>query len=84
MRLSFDDVDSFKETVESLRFNNPPIDPHARQQMESISSNMPLEGSERNEDNTIPSAPITTLRRVGSSSSLNMVQDTRKSGDIYM
>ena len=83
MRLSFDDVDSFKETVESLRFNNSPIDPHARQQMGSI-SDMPLEGSERNEDNTIPSAPITTLRRVGSSSSLNMVQDTRKSGDIYM
>ena len=83
MRLSFDDVDSFKETVESLRFNNPPIDPRARQQMESISS-MLLEGSERNEDDTVPSAPITTLRRVGSSSSLNMVQDTRKSGDIYM
>ena len=83
MRLSFDDVDSFKETVESLRFNNPPIDPHARQQMGSI-SDMLLEGSERNEDNTIPSAPITTLRRVGSSSSLNKVQDTRKSGDIYM
>ena len=83
MKLSFDDNESFKDAVESLRFNNPASDSDARQQMESISS-MPLEGSERNEDDTIPSAPITTLRRVGSRSSLNMVQDTRMSGDIYM
>ena len=27
MRLSFDDKESFKEAVESLRLNNPPSDP---------------------------------------------------------
>ena len=46
MRLSFDDEDSFKETVESLRFNNPPIDPNARQQMGSISSVPAVPGEE--------------------------------------
>ena len=29
MKLSFDDEDSFKEVVESLRFNNPPSDPNS-------------------------------------------------------
>ena len=28
MKLSFDDPESFKEAVESLRFNNPPSDPN--------------------------------------------------------
>ena len=39
-----------------------------------------LEVSERNEENIIPSDPI-TLRRVGSSSSLS-IQEIRRSGDI--
>ena len=74
MRLSFDDEKSFKETVESLRFDN-----HSEQLGLGSSgrSNMPLEDSERNEDNTSPSDPI-TLWRLGSSSS---VQEIRRSGD---
>ena len=73
MKMSFDDKESFKEAVESLRFNN------ARQQMGSNS--MALDsGSERNEGHgdIIPSDPI-TLRRVGSISSLN-IQEARRSG----
>ena len=64
MRLSFNDEESFKEAVESLRFNNPPSD----QLTIGSSNNMPLEDPERNEDNIFPSDPI-TLRRVGSTSS---------------
>ena len=47
MRLSFDDEESFKEVIESLRFNNS--NPNTRQQMGSNNS-MPLENSEMNED----------------------------------
>ena len=85
MKLSFDDKESFKETVESLRFNNPPSDPNAQQQMGSSSNSVPavpLEDYERNGDNIIPSDPI-TVRRVGSSSSLS-IQETRRSGDIQV
>ena len=67
MKLSFDDKESFKETVESLCFNNPPSDPNTTlQQMDS----------ERNEDicfNSPPRDP-NILRRVGSSSSINVVE----------
>ena len=75
MRLSFDDEKSFKETVESLRFDN-----HSEQLglgNRGSSSIMPLEDSERNKDNTSPSDPI-TLWRLGSSSS---VQEIRRSED---
>ena len=65
IKISFDDEESFKEAVESLRFNSS--DPNTRQQMGS-SNSVPLQDSERNEDNIIPSDPI-TVRRVGSSSS---------------
>ena len=65
MKMSFDDNESFKEVFESLRFNN------ARQQIGSCNS-MALEGD------IIPSDPI-ALRRVGSTSSLN-IQETRRSG----
>ena len=75
MRLSFNDEESFKEAVESLRFNNPLSDQHI-----GSSNSMPLEDSERNEDNISPSDPI-TLRRVGSSSS---IRETRRSGDIQV
>ena len=75
MRLSFDDEESFKEAVESLRFNNPPSDQHIGSR-----NSMPLENSERNEDNISPSDSI-TLRRVGSSSS---IRETRRSGDIQV
>ena len=79
MRLSFNDEKSFKEAIESLRFNNS--DPNTRQQMASDNS-MPLEDTERNEarDNIAPSDPI-PLRRVGSSRSLS-IQETRGSVDI--
>ena len=82
MRTSFDGEESFQGAIESLRFNNPPSDPNAQQQMGSNNS-VPLEDSEWNEDNIISSVPITTLRRVGSSSSLG-IQDTRRSGDIQV
>ena len=68
MRLSFDDEESFKEAAESLRFNNPPIDPNTHQEMGS-SGSMPLQDSERNEDNITSSDP-NILRRVGSSSGI--------------
>ena len=76
MRFSFDDEESFKEAVESLRFNN------ARQQMGS-SNSIALEGSEfdRDEGDIIASDPI-TLRRVGSTSSLN-IQEARRSGIVF-
>ena len=79
MRLSFDDEESFKEAVESLRFNNS--DPNTRQQMGSNNS-MPLEDTGRNEDrdDIAPSDPI-PLRRVGSSRSLS-IQEVRRSADI--
>ena len=76
MRMSFD-KESFKEAaVEShVRFNN------ARHQIGSTNS-IALEDrdpeSERNEGDIIPSDPI-ALRRVGSTSSLN-IQETRRSG----
>ena len=82
MRLSFEDEESFKEAVESLRFNNPLSDPNAQQQMGSRNS-MPLEDSKRNDDNITPSDPITTLQRVGSRSSLS-IQATQRNGDVQV
>ena len=63
MRVSFDDEESFKEAVESLRFNNPSSDSGAQQQIGS-SNSMPVE----DRDDIAPSNPI-PLQRVGSSSS---------------
>ena len=83
MRLSFDDEESFKEAIESLCFNNPSSDPNTQQQMGSNNTSMALENAERNEDNNTPSDPITTLRRVGSGSSLS-IQEIRRSGDIQV
>ena len=50
MGLSFDEEDSFKEVVGSLRFDNPASDPNsvAQELQEVGSSGMP---QERNEDN---------------------------------
>ena len=80
--MSFDDEESFKEAVESLRFNSS--DPNTRQQLGSSSNSMQLEDSERNEDpgNITPSDPI-TLWRVGSSSSLSR-QEIRRIGDVQV
>ena len=77
MRLSFDDAESFKEAVESLRFNtNPSSNPNASQRFGNITS-MPLEDSERNEDNII-SSDLMIVLPVGSSSG---IQEIRGSGD---
>ena len=86
--MSFDDSDdeSFKGAVESLRFNNPPGDPNARQQMGNSTNSMPLQESEGNKDidNITSSDPITFRRLgVGSDSSLS-IQDIRRSGDIQV
>ena len=79
MRLSFNDEESFKEAVESLRFINLPSDPNASQQFGS-SSMMPLQEYESNGDNITPSDPI-TFRRVESSRT-SSIQETRRSGDF--
>ena len=80
MGLSFDDEDSFKEAVESLRFNISSSDPNARQQVGS-SGSIPLPDSERNEDNITPNDP-NILRRVESSGISNSIQEIRRSGDF--
>ena len=64
MRLSFEDEESFKEAVESLRFNNPPSDPNAHQQIGSGSS-LSIQETRRNGDvqvsfNNPPSDPECT------------------------
>ena len=85
MRSSFDDEESFKGVVESLRFNRSDPNLNAQQQIGLGSSNsMPLQECEsenlRNEGNSITSNDPITLRRVGSSS----IQETRRtrSGDV--
>ena len=83
MRSSFDDEESFKEAIESLRFNSS--DPNTRQQMGSNNS-MPLEDTERNDaadrDDISPlTSDLIPLRRVGSSRSLS-IQVVRRSADI--
>ena len=87
MRVSFDDEGSFKEAIESLRFNSS--DPNTHQQMGSNNLNsMPLEDTEKNEDrgNITPSDSLAIpLRRVGSSSSSSLsIQETRRSGDFQV
>ena len=68
MKLSFDDEESFKKSVGSLKFNNPPSNPDSLQS----SGSMPLE--ERNEDPNI----ILEVRReaVGSSTGQERSEDT--------
>jgi hypothetical protein len=62
MKLSFDDEESYKDVIGSLRFNNPPSDPNsvalALQEVGSTSSGVPPQ--EKNEDvcfNNSPSDP---------------------------
>ena len=81
MRLSFDDEESFKETLESLHFNNLPSDQNSQQQIGS-SNSIPLQESERNAESIVPNIPV-TLRRVGSSNSLS-IQETRRCGNIQV
>ena len=72
MRLSFEDEESFKEAVGSLRFNNPPSDPNSLQQVGS-SSSMPPQEKNHDEDICFDSDPdiVLQVRRgpVGSISS---------------
>ena len=75
MKLSFDNEESLKEAVESLRFNNPPSDPNTPRQTGS----MVPQDSERNEDVCLndPPGDLNILRRVeshGSSSSIQVVE----------
>jgi hypothetical protein len=89
MKLSFEDEESLKEAVGSLRFDNPPSDPNTRQLGVESSSSMPLQDqdqdSERNEDiyfNNPPGDPNTLpSQRMGSSSSM---QPQERSEDIEM
>ena len=86
MRLSFNDDESFNGAVESLRFNNPPSDPNARQQMGSSTNSMPLQESEGNKDidNITSSDPI-TFRRLGVGSGISLsIQNILRSGDIQV
>ena len=46
MRLSYDDEESFKESVGSLNFYNPPSDPDSYPGVGSSSSMPPEEGNE--------------------------------------
>ena len=72
MKLSFDDEESFKGAVESLRFNNPPSDPNASQR----TGNMVPQDAERNEDVCLNDPPggSNILHRVESSSSIQVVE----------
>jgi len=81
LKLSFEDEESFKEAVESFRFNNPPSDsdPYTLAlqlvPLERSTSRMPSQDSpERNEDicfNNSPGDPSpNTLGRIGRSSSM--------------
>ena len=69
MRLSFDDEESFKDVVGSLRFDNPPSDPNSvALALQEVGSNG-VPPQERNEDicfnNGSPSDP-NSLEQVGS------------------
>ena len=71
MKLSFDDKESFKEAIGSLRFNNPPSDPNTFQPVGS-SSSVATQERPGSEDIFInPSSdPPNTLLRMGSGSSM--------------
>ena len=77
LSLSFDDKESFKEVIESLRFNNPPSDPDIPQRIGSSSTS--LQDFERSEDDITPNDP-NILRRVGSSSSTSSILLQETSG----
>ena len=95
MRLSFDDEESFKEAIGSLKFNNTPTssDPDSDSlQRVGSSSSMPPGSQERNEDicfNNPPSDPNIILevpsRRVpvGSSSSTGNMLPQERSEDTW-
>ena len=57
MGLSHNDEESFNESVESLRFNNPPSDPDLHQGVGSSSSSMPAEEGNEDDPNIILEVP---------------------------
>ena len=76
--LSFDDDESFKEGVGSLVFYNPPSQPN----IQALGSTCSIPLQEMNEDHDIcfnhsPSDDPNPLRRVGSSSSSNILPEER-------
>ena len=78
MGLSFDDEESFKEGVGSLRFYNPPSDPNTP----ALGSRGGMPTQEINEDhdnyfNNSPSDDPNSLRQVGSRSSNNIPPEER-------
>jgi hypothetical protein len=77
MKLSFDDEESFKEAVGSLRFNNPPSDPDTRQLGVESRSTVPFQDQdqERNENICfINPTSDPSLRQMGSSSSMSPLE----------
>ena len=73
MKLSYDDEESFKESIGSLNFNNSPSDSDSFQGVGS--SSMPPE--ERNEDPNITLVPSEVRRvPVGSSTGQERSEDT--------
>ena len=76
MRLSFDDEESFKESLGDLRFNKPSSDDQADQDsLQQVGSSMPHQ--ERNEAPSDPDV-ILQVRRVGSSSSTSSMSPKEK------
>jgi hypothetical protein len=80
MRLSFDDEDSFKDVIGSLRFDNPPSDPNsvALALQEVDGSGVPAQ--ERNDEdicfnNDSPSDPNSLAGRVGRTSPQERSED---------
>jgi hypothetical protein len=68
MKLSFDDEESFKEVIGSLRFDNPPSDPNSVEMVLQEVGGSSMMPQERNGDicfNNSPSDP-NSLRLVGS------------------
>ena len=77
MGLSFDDEDSFKEGVGSLKFYNPPIHPNTPA-LGSTGSMIPLQEMNEDHDVCFNNSPSDhPLRRVGSSSSSNILPEER-------
>ena len=66
MKLSYDDEESLKETVESLHFNNPPSDPDSHQGVGGSSSMPPEEGNE-DDPNIILEVQVQRVAAEGSS-----------------
>jgi len=86
MKLSFEDDESFKEAVGSLRFDNPPSDPNISSWQLGVgsSSSMPLQDQdwERNEDDIcLNNPPAGNLNTMGSNSTGSSMPPQERSED---